>query len=334
MSLRCPYCLTDLGVSAVNSSGSYQCSNCQSIIPRTYIEHRDTPKSMVGVVGFSGHGKTLYLTSLFSTLSKFSQYWPSFYYRSLDDYTHKILYEQVPLFEEGKLPESTPVNFPNPALIHYHEIPSFRNCYIGFYDTAGEVFTDASQIYRTGYFVAHSDTILFIISLLDCNQNRLDEEMTGLLDTYIRAVADNLSVNLKTRQRIVVIFTKADLLNGVIPAELSNSLKLGLNSWYLNSLSERVLELMDLSNAIEEWLLQEKQCNRFVNMLRDQFLEVRFTLVASITEKNEQGIFDSYRVLDPFLWLCSFTKNDFSFNSQNTDNQKKSWWQRIKEIWQ
>ena len=332
MSLRCPYCLAGAASILINNnSGSYQCNNCQTTVPRTYVEHQNTPKAMVGVVGFSGHGKTLYLTSLFSALSKFSRYWSGFYYRSLDDYTHKILYEQVPLFEQGKLPESTPANFPNPALIHYHEIPNFRSRYLGFYDTAGEVFTDVSQISRTGFFVAHSDVILFIVSLLDCNPQRLDEDLSRLLDTYIRAVTDHLSVNLKVKQRIVVIFTKADLLTETIPSELAYWLKTGTTTWYLSSLPEKILDLMDISNSIEEWLLQEKQCNRFVNMLRDQFLEVRYTLVASIAGQGEQTAFESYRVSDPFLWLCRFTQD---LNVQQAkDNPTGSFWERIKSLW-
>ena len=166
--MRCPYCLTSHKTFEVDdSTGGYNCPNCKTIIPRTYVESRQFPRSTVGVVGFSGHGKTVFLTSLFSSLGKFSNYWDRYYFRSLDDFTHRILYEQVKMFEEGELPESTPANFPNPALLQYNEIPDFGSCFLSFYDTAGEVFNDVEQITRTGFFVAHSGNPMSMSPLVE-----------------------------------------------------------------------------------------------------------------------------------------------------------------------
>jgi predicted RNA-binding Zn-ribbon protein involved in translation (DUF1610 family) len=316
----CPYCLSAVKKIAVQeTTGAYACPVCKTVIPRGYVDEKDTPKCTVGVVGFSGHGKTVYLTSLFSTIGKLSKYWDGFYFRSLDDYTHKVLYDQVPKFERGILPESTPANFPNPALINYNKLPLFGNSYLGFYDTAGEVFNDTAQISRAGFFVAHSDVVLFILSLKDCDQNRLDDEMSRLLDTYVRAVKDQLNINLKTHQQIIVIFTKADLIDHRLPEDLRKWLDDGEPEWYVIDLPDKVLDLQIKSTIIEEWLRDEIGASRFINMINDNFRQVRYTLVsatglltdaelANLNREDFASELSPRRVLDPFFLIQDYAR--------------------------
>lgn len=312
--MYCPYCLSKVSKFIVNNvSRAYACPVCQSAIPRGYVELTDVPRANVGLVGFSGHGKTVFLTSLFSTLSKLSRYWEGYYYRSLDDYTHKILYEQVPLFDAGQLPDSTPANFPNPALIHYNNLPVYGDIFLDFYDTAGEVFSDSEQISRAGYFVAHSDVALFILSISDCDPDRLDDEMSRLLDTYISAVYDRLHVNLKERQRIVVVFTKADLLKDFLPDSLHEWLYKGEIDWYGLDLREKMIQLTYHSSKIAGWLSDRLKCNRFINMLNDHFLDVRYTLASATgpggdPAKGEQP--QPLRVMDPFFAIMHYARRE------------------------
>lgn len=329
--MRCPYCLTTHKIFDVDSNtGGYECPNCKTGIPRTYVESRHLPRSTVGVVGFSGHGKTVFLTSLFSSLGKFSNYWSDYYFRSLDDFTHRILYQQVRDFEKGELPESTPANFPNPALIQYNEIPDYGSSFVSFYDTAGEVFNDVEQITRTGFFVAHSDTVLFIISISDCEQGRLDDEMSRLLDTYIRAAMDRLNVEIRDHQRIVVIFSKADLLDEHLSSNLKEWLYKGDYAWYALNLEQKALDISLSSIAIEEWLLNDLRCSRFVNMLKDHFKEVRYTLLSATGAVGEDedhhmvGAPEPLRVLDPFFWILQFS-------SKSEVEEKEGIIQRIKK---
>lgn len=315
--MNCPYCLSENKKFEVNPvSGAYTCPVCKTTIPRGYVDQQRVPRSTVGVVGFSGHGKTVYLTSLFSVLGNLSSYWDGFYYRSLDDFTHKILYEQVPAFEGGRLPESTPANFPNPALINYNRLPEFGDAYLGFYDTAGEVFNDTAQISRAGYFVAHSDVVLFIVSIADCDPTRLDDEMSRLLDTYVRAVYDHLNVDLKKNQEIVVILSKADLISDKLPDELRDWFDDGKAEWYVMDLSVKLIDMAVQSTAIETWLRNDMHCNRFINMLRDNFNQVRYTLVSStgfaeIDERGQaEGSLSPMRVLDPFFMILQWARDD------------------------
>lgn len=311
--MRCPYCLTDNQELARDErKGTYHCNTCKTLIPKAFLNVKKTLHSSVGVVGFAGHGKTVYLTSLFSSLGRFSVNWHDYYYRSLDDYTHRILYEQVPMFDSGDLPESTPANFPNPALVKYHQIPVFGDAIFGFYDTAGEVFSEVAQISRAGFFVAHSDVVLFIVSIPDCSSEKLDDDLSRLLDTYIRASVDHLNVNLKSHQRIVVIFTKSDLLGEKLPNNLDQWLFDGESAWYAIDIHQKLAELAMSSHMIEDWVRTSLGCSRFANMARDSFREVRYTLVSALGEKFDEktGQPEPLRVLDPFLWLLIFARED------------------------
>lgn len=306
--MRCPYCLTTSTAPHINAqTGSYECPNCRSVLPKGYIEHKKVPRATVGVVGFSGHGKTVYLTSLFSELSKLSNHWQGYYFRCLDDYTHRILYEQVPLFQSGVLPDSTPANFPSPSLIKYANIPGYSDAYLGYYDTAGEVFNDADNITRTGYFVAHADAILFILSIPDCTRDSLDDDLSRLLDTYIRAVEDYLKITLKEHQELIVILTKGDLIPN-LPHTLQDWLNHGGMASYLQPLTEHRLELNYISMTLESWLREDLQCNRFVNMAYEYFKEVRFTIVSSTgrDKDGKQNSWEPLRVLAPFIWVLEF----------------------------
>jgi Double-GTPase 2 len=311
LAMRCPYCL-DAASQFIRDARTnlHHCQSCRSQIPKAYLEADDKLHLTAGVVGFSGHGKTVYLTSLFSVLKHSSKYWAGYYYRSLDDYTHRVIYEQVPRFERGELPESTPVNFPSPALVQYHSLPVFDEAFIGYYDTAGEVFRQVEQIARAGYFVAHSDAVLFIISIPDIASGRADDEMSELLDTYIRAAEDRLAGHIKARQRLIVIFTKSDLLLPVLDERLQKWLCDGVASWYGMDLHAKLIDLSVASLWIEEWLTQHLQASRFVNMARAHFQEVRFTLVSALGS-DDIALDDEpkpLRVLDPFLWLLIFAK--------------------------
>ncbi len=334
-SLRCPYCLQQAAQFLQDEKTRVpHCPNCQTGIPKAFLDSQLLLRPMVGVVGFSGHGKTVYLTSLFSSLKRFSNYWGGYYFRSLDDFTHRLIYEQVPLFEKGALPESTPANFPNPALVHYHQLPEFEDAFVGYYDTAGEVFNDVNRIARAGYFVAHADTVLFILSVPDCAKEDLDDTMSRLLDTYIRATTDRLDTEIKQRQRVVVIFTKADKQDARLNNDLKEWLSKGTAEHYAMGLSDHLLDLGLNSVKIEEWLRQDLDCTRFANMARDNFKDVRYTIVSATGlegDEEHSNVMNPLRVLDPFLWVLEFARQDIQPIEKVGFFQKVLLWMRLKK---
>ena len=67
--MRCPYCLelTKPTLEKKDNRLVYVCSNpnCKMEIARDFVEKPKVPLATVGMVGFPGHGKTVYVTSLF-----------------------------------------------------------------------------------------------------------------------------------------------------------------------------------------------------------------------------------------------------------------------------
>jgi len=326
--IRCPYCLEIVDPTVENKDHTpvYICPNneCKAALPRDLVEKK-IPQATIGLVGFTGHGKTVYLTSLFYILKilrrdKRNPWGEDFNWESLDDNTHKIMCEHVPLFEASKLPDSTPENFPHPALIQFTNTPFFKNYFLSFYDTAGRVYEETEKIAETGRFVAHSEVVLFIISIKDCGTSWADK-MESLLETYIRAVYDKLRVDLKKNQHLIVVLTKADSLIR-LPTGLKNFLQNGSYEWYLvNNPNEeksivraKVRELKEHSRGIKEWL-EKNNCRGFTNLAKQKFKSVEYTIVSSTgaepignrlaTKLKPQ---DPKRVLDPFLWALEKTR--------------------------
>lgn len=123
--MKCPYCFKEIRykkrVSGMRQI--YYCTSCKSEIHRAYVEFPEIPVTRIGFVGYTGHGKTVYTTSLFYLLQSIDLYWEDFYFETLDDFTHEIMYQKVPQLKKGQLFSGTPINFPEPAFIRLNKLP-------------------------------------------------------------------------------------------------------------------------------------------------------------------------------------------------------------------
>lgn len=338
--IRCPYCLNIVDPSL--SSGekgikTYICptENCKAAIYRDYVEKKEIPKATVGLVGFTGHGKTVFLSALFYLLKylKRSQTWgrDAFNWISLDENTHRIMFKHVPLLEEkGELPAGTPENFPHPALIQFDQIPYFGDYFLSFYDTAGSVYESPEKITDMGRFVAHSEVVLFIISMKDCGEMWADR-MEALLELYILAVHNQLHIDLKKRQHLIVVLSKADELD-YLPDELKSFLQQGHYGWYDTKSAEnkkeiiksKLWQLKEKSRIIEDWLVRNN-CAGFTGLAKKRFRSVEYTIVSSLGAapvgnrlRTKLQPKDPKRVLDPFLLALEKTR-------------RRGIWEKIKE---
>ncbi|MCP4399862.1 MAG: hypothetical protein GY801_21475 [bacterium] len=108
----------------------YSCPDCGEQVPALYVrEYRRYPPVVLNAVGFRQHGKTLYFSSLFYSLKKLSlaDHWPNFFTMGLNEDSLDTVYENVAMLESGKLPDSTPKNFPRPTIVQVHGIPLHSN---------------------------------------------------------------------------------------------------------------------------------------------------------------------------------------------------------------
>lgn len=312
--VRCPYCLmpTHPKLQRQNRKTVYLCSHsdCALEMPREFVERPDVPRAVVGLVGFSGHGKTVYITALFHLLRVMQNVWRGFYSRGLDSHTIKSFYERIDRFRGGWLPESTPANFPTPSLFHFHEVPHFGEWYLSFYDTAGEIFEDSELVAQQGRFLADSDVAVFIISVTDSGAG-WSARIEQLLDTYLNGVYDAMHVDLRSKQHLLVVLSKSDTLFGRIPAAIEGFLMKGAYPWYAEQTShhEMMSQLQQSSHAIRAWL-SHQGCGGFINKAQDNFRSVEYTLVSStgaapVGDRLPSALLDEdpRRVLDPFFWV-------------------------------
>lgn len=315
--MKCPYCLNE--VHPVVRNSVYVCPepNCNNVLHRDYVEDDDIPKTTVGLVGFSGHGKTVYIHSLFYLLKHLENEWDNYVFNTLDKNTHSIFFNLVNSFEQSRLPQSTPENFPLPALIDFKNMPVFDDWFFSFYDTAGTVFEDPDTIVSKGSYVSKSDVILFIISIVEKeNDNNWQDNMRSLLETYHQAAYNNLKVNVKKKQHLVVVLTKGDqLINRTDDRQVSDAIKKyiveGDYTWYRKYDDKREIKnaLQEVSDEIRNWLFR-KECKGFIKFAEQSFKSVEYTVVSSTGSEPIDGgqlasqliLSDPKRVLDPFYW--------------------------------
>jgi len=320
--ILCPHCLNEIEPKKEykGSAEVYVCprEDCKRELPRIYVEGK-MPKTIVGLVGFTGHGKTVYLTSLFYLLKKLREIYPEYYFLCADEYALEVIYKHVKEFEQNsELPKSTSENFPEPALLEFRSIPLFGEWFLIFFDTGGRVFREPGKISDTARYVAKSEVVLFIISISDCIRDRGEQwrdEMMNLLETYYKGVYDRMHIDLKKRQKLIVVLTKGDELKKEgkfvrISQELADYLDEGSYEKYLELKKEECIrKLEDTSKLIRGWL-SKNGCVGFINIAEDNFKSVRYSIVSSTGAAPVDKMLatrlkmeDPKRVLDPFLWV-------------------------------
>lgn len=332
--LRCPYCLEKVKpkLEKKDNSRVYVCPKCNAELYRDFVEKNKISRTAVGLVGFTGHGKTVYITSLFYLLKFLNRIniwqgiWKgNFSWLSLDDNTHKIIFEDIPKFEDSWLPRGTPENFPHPSLIQFSNLPFVAAAgekFLSIYDTAGSVFEETAKITDSGRFVAHSEVVLFVVSISDCGSKPADN-MESLLWKYIDGVYNKLHIDLKN-QHLIVVLSKGELLFHELPDELWKFLELGSIEWYAISnpenngsqreMLDKLRQIRENSKSVEKWLI-DKNCGGFTGLAKEKFKSVEYTLVSStgsvpvgnrLCAKLKPD--DPKRVIDPLLLLLNKTR--------------------------
>ena len=315
---RCPYCLNAIRPKEVEKGSLklYQCPDCSSELHRDYVTRNDIPSYSVGFIGFPGHGKTVYLTSLFYILGQMQNKWPGFFFKSLDDHSHDLLYNQVPEFggNPGRLPAKTPTTFNAPALVLFNKIPDVGDCCISFYDISGETYTQSGAISDRGKFVAQANVVLLLMSLPSTDEKwatrsqAWTNEIQRMLDCYLHAVHNRMGLDLKERQNLIVVLTKADLLNAnaSFSSDFGTDLTDGSYEYYLNML-EASTAAGDISRRLKGWL-QKNGAAGFINMAEGHFKSVSYTMVSATGGRTEGAVMtapispsDPKRVLDPLV---------------------------------
>lgn len=320
--MMCPFCLREaqfaLAEKPLVPVPVFECPNCKEFVPTQYVrEYQQVPNVVVSVVGFQGHGKTVYLTALFTLIDMLATLggeWRTFYSAALNDHSLDVVQGNIESFKQGVLPPQTLKNFPKPTIVRLGNMP-LQSANLLIYDTGGESFERASSIGQFANFVRYSHSVIFVISVKDLDPTaNLDRQMHRLLQTYANGLND-LQGNV-AQQRLIVVYTKADELGGPLAGykpvaqHLSGSELQELRAANVSSYLEK---LTYISACLRAFTADQLQAHQFVHMAENSFKSVDFCAVSATgvrpNEKNRLPLGPRpHRVLDPLLMLIYYSR--------------------------
>jgi hypothetical protein len=301
----CPFCLNQ--TAAQNGS----CDQCDTALPPMYLLYQDgrgaRPPIKVSVIGFRGHGKTVYLTSLFHSLEKhMTRVWQGFYRQALNQQSVDVLHENMALLQQGGLPKGTRLMFPEPSIHRLVSIPRFGDRTILIYDPPGEAFNADVGVEKYASYVTRSECVLFLVSLLDM-EIPLYEHMKRLLETYKLGLS-RMGAHKPQAQHLVVVYTKADLLvtSFSVPQSLRDYL-LEPEEETVHDVRNYIRLMQQVSTDLAGFTTSVLQAHGFVNLANSYFKSVRYCIVSALGSNPREGLLEieiaPRRVIDPLLWV-------------------------------
>jgi len=125
----------------------------------------------VAIVGLQGHGKTVFLASLFrDSFFVLAETLRPFAVRAVSARADDVFYGNAQTLHDLELPPANPRGKPEPAVLEFTGVPrqagrGRRNLRLTFYDLAGEVFSNDSLAGSYAPFLAEADDVIFLFDL-------------------------------------------------------------------------------------------------------------------------------------------------------------------------
>lgn len=304
--MLCPYCLQ-------NTSAGVKCNHCKEDLPPLYTQQHlrlDKSPAVLSAVGFSGHGKTVYLAAMLDAMAtQLPKVWPGFFRQGLDDESVTTVKNNLAMLRQGVLPESTRRNFPRPSAHRLNRMPQYGNRDLLIYDPPGEAFEKDIDIERFAHFIKQAKVVLFLISVNDLDEPK-GVHLYRLLEMYNLGMA---RVKAKTKyQHLIVAYTKADLLVDswkaypVVRDHLSNNEYTQLENphKYLRGLKE-------ISESLLIYTRDVLEAQEFINATQTHFKSVTYCAVSALGHPpDEEGhliaAMQPRCVLDPLFWVLEY----------------------------
>jgi hypothetical protein len=309
--IKCPYCTHSLTTAVA------QCPSCERDLPKNYLQIcQQAPPLWLVTAGFSGHGKTTYLSALTLKLENLGRKLSGTYHDYFDEYTHEVIKEKRREAQTGEQPPPSAVTEPRPLYISLYQLPSNLNRTLVMYDVAGEVFTSLMAFQSYVQALPEVQTIWMQVSLSDLEEDAEGNTLPSLFQSYQAALLEH-GAELRNHT-VIVIYTKADTVQG-FPGEVWDYLT---NDPFLDllsddpverltgfSLSEYVQGMQRLSKVLERYTDQHVSGGTaFINMIRGKGMQLHFCAVSALGQSPDPGLnrvlsqTSSHRVLDPFFW--------------------------------
>src|SRR5215212_7512443 len=127
----CPYCVQDVPVYSKKHDACRLIEYQGKEFPPFYVDYHGGEGGgepiVLSVVGFGGHGKTVFLCALFDYLDHhLIHIWKNFYNQVLDQGSLSDLNANRDKLSEGKLPDRTKQNFPRPGIFRLTKMPQVQ----------------------------------------------------------------------------------------------------------------------------------------------------------------------------------------------------------------
>ena len=299
--MPCPYCL--------ENAFAANCSNCEKDLPPLYLKRHGGPSgnpAILSAVGFSGHGKTVYLAALLHTMGRhLTSVWPRFYRQALDMDSVRTVQANLAMLQRGELPPSTRRNFPLPSLHLLAEIPQYNSRHLIIYDPPGEAFNSDEGIETYAHFVQRARVVLFLVSLVDLDEPKASD-LHRLLEIYVLGMA---KMKAQTRnQHLIVAYTKADRLQEAFARHPSVLAHLSHANHPLLATPKRYLgALRTVSDELASYTERDLGATDFIRLARREFKSVVFCALSALGSAPEDGrlatAIEPRGVSDPLIWL-------------------------------
>lgn len=332
--ITCPFCFKKHNL----SPSSLECPDKGYKIPEEFLENE--PLWLV-TVGFTRHGKTVFLTALTLALQEIGAVWDGVTFDYLDIETktavHIMRYDAM---VDIKMPDANaPEKLDRPLLmLKLGSLPGIGTRNAVIYDVAGEIFNRDDEIHEYVPALKHVRTIWFFISLTDLYAQTTIDTMADLFGAYRRGMR-KLGAELKGRTMIVV-YTKADTRNFSPPIDAY------LRDDPLSELTNRNADRLPTTDDFD-WttytdglkamsqelrVYTERQLRggrQFISNAESEGMRVEFCLTSALgtnpdpkTNKMREDA-TRYRVLDPFIWAVLVEKEEEGKNGKDPNQVKR-----------
>jgi len=171
---------------------------------------------IVAVIGYPGHGKTVFLTSLFwdslfTLRDPFHDERQPYSVHAKTEEAGKVFYGNAKALNKKELPPPNPRKEPEPATLLFEGVPcvsrrwwqgSRQSILLTFYDIAGELVTSDDWLRRNASFLPNATDIIFLFDPVreDFNESML---LAGeLRDRLYRVIVDGNPKKSEWRKKI------------------------------------------------------------------------------------------------------------------------------------
>jgi hypothetical protein len=304
----CPYCLIEIRYRNNISS----CPNCKNELPEQYIENFSTALPLfMQILGDSYSGKTVYLQTLYLTITNLGKIWPGFYSKALS--TSTVSYQRDIQYFASKLelPPATQLGTNEPFIVLLKNMQRWGNRTLIIRDSAGELAQEFNYDEENLSYLLHIPTTFFMFSLSDLANANNPRRITDMLSQYIHML-EKMKIDPKFRN-IVVVFSKADLLRNNLPSNIQEYI---LNDPLKDLISKEYEKSFDVSSYIENVLQQSHNLRDWVvNSIPSGFafeklayasgVKLFFSMVSSLGSEVPREYISvlpkPQRVIDPLL---------------------------------